>query len=86
MLKYLKETPRISVVYLDGRAKREIDTIIKKYKLFEVSDRDWSNVGELYTDYHADQLIQRTIEEKDFPDSVLVLTNGEYLLYEDDSE
>lgn len=72
-LQYMKEQPRLTVVFYDGDTNE---------KLFEVKDRDWMNIGELMTDHHVSELILRTIKEEYLPDSVKVKVEGEYFLFE----
>lgn len=65
MAKYVKETPRITVKYIDA---------ITEETILEVPDRSWMNVGELMTDSYADSLIKSKLEGKKLPKKVLILT------------
>lgn len=71
MKKYIKETPRLTVKFLDADTNELI---------FEIKDRNWMNVGELFTDHHVDVLIKQTIDEENLPDNVIVLVMGEFFL------
>ena len=73
MGKYIKETPRITVKFID--ANTEI-------LLFEVTDRSWMNVGEVMTANYGDALIQRELKGKKLPKKVLVITISELILTE----
>ena len=72
MIRYLKSTPRLSVKFFDGETNEQ---------LFEIKDRNWMNVGELFTDHYVSELINQTISENDLPDNVIVLVSGEYKLH-----
>jgi hypothetical protein len=65
MAKYVKETPRITVKYIDALTEETI---------LEVPDRSWMNIGEIMTDHYADSLIKTKLEGKKLPKKVLILT------------
>jgi len=65
MARYVKETPRITVKYIDASTEETI---------LEVPDRSWMNVGELMTDNYADSLLKSHFEGKRLPKKVLILT------------
>jgi hypothetical protein len=71
MARYLKDTPRLSVKFFDGDTNEQ---------LFEIKDRSWMNVGEMFADHHVDLLIKQTIEEENLPDNVIVIVSGEFQL------
>lgn len=50
MKKYRKKTPRISFQFVDSDTE-EI--------LFEINDRNWMNIGELFSDGYFDDVIKR---------------------------
>ena len=65
MARYVKETPRITVKYIDALTEETI---------LEVPDRSWMNIGEIMTDHYADSLIKTKLEGKKLPKKVLILT------------
>lgn len=71
MAKYTKETPRLTVKFFDGDTQE---------KLFEISNRTWMDVGEMFTDNNVTELMKQTIQEENLPENVIVLVSGEYLL------
>lgn len=76
MLKYVKENPRISVQYVDA----ETDEV-----LFEIPSKNWMNVGEVFTDYHAVQVINdhyKKIKDEHPSKSIIVLASAEFNLVE----
>ena len=70
MVRYIKNTPRLTVKFLDGDDTSKL--------LFEVNNRDHINVGEMFSDTYVSALIQQTIDEQNLPDNVLVLVTGQY--------
>ena len=70
MVRYIKNTPRLTVKFLDGNDTSKI--------LFEVNNRDHINVGEMFSDTYVSALIEQTIDEQNLPDNVLVLVTGQY--------
>jgi hypothetical protein len=66
---YKKDTPRLAVKFFDGETNTQ---------LFEIKNRTWMDVGELFADHHVSELISRTIKEEDLPDNVIVLVSGMY--------
>jgi cytochrome b involved in lipid metabolism len=73
MKKYKKSTPRLSVKYIDSSN----DNV-----LFEINDRNWSDVGELLTDFYVDQVVKTELERLKIklPQNIMVLVVGEYEL------
>jgi hypothetical protein len=69
MSRYKKNTPRLSVKFFDGDTNEQ---------LFEIKNRNWMDVGELFADHYVSELIIQTIREQDLPDSVVVLVSGVY--------
>ena len=65
MPKYVKDTPRINVKYIDAQTEETI---------LEVPDRSWDNVGLLMTNTYADSIIKSKLEGKKLPQKVLILT------------
>jgi len=68
MANYTKENPRITVKFIDN----DRETV-----LFEIKDRNWMNVGELFTDHIANSLIEPEIKKKRLePDEIMVIAIG----------
>lgn len=65
-MKYLKETNRINVQFID------YDT---EEVLFEIQNRNWMNIGELFTDNLINDIAQRELKGKKLPKKILVLAN-----------
>jgi hypothetical protein len=70
-MKYSKDTPRITVKFING----DTDQI-----LFEIKDRSWMTVGEIFTDHMVSSLIEQELKGKKLPKNLLVLAVGEYKL------
>ena len=70
---YMKETPRISIKFIDADTEEQ---------LFEIKDRSWMNIGELFTDGIATSLIEndRRLKNKPLPQNVMILAVAEYNL------
>lgn len=73
--KYIKETPRIVVKFIDNETDET---------LFEIKDRNIMNVGEIFSSYVANSIIQNELKNKELPKSVLVIAVGELNLTTDD--
>lgn len=65
-MKYVKETPRILIKFIDAKTENQ---------LFEINDRSWMNMGEVFTDHIATSLIEQELKtkKKNFPEKILVL-------------
>jgi hypothetical protein len=68
-MRYRKDTPRITVKFIDA----DTDQI-----LFEIKDRSWMNVGELFTDQIVTTLMEQENKSKKSPKNILVLAVGEF--------
>ena len=69
MGRYKKSTPRLSVKFFDGETNEQ---------LFEIKDRSWMDVGELFADHYVSELITQTIREQDLPETAIVLVTALY--------
>lgn len=69
MARYIKDSPRLTVKFLDGDDTSKL--------LFEVNNRDHLNVGEMFSDTYVTALIEQTIDQQNLPDNVLVLVTGQ---------
>jgi hypothetical protein len=70
-MKYVKETPRISVKFINAETEQE---------LFEIKDRSWMNVGEIFTDHITTSLVEQEFKNRKTkpPKKLLVLAIGEF--------
>jgi hypothetical protein len=71
MGRYLKNTPRLSVKFFNGDTNEQ---------LFEIKNRSWMDVGELFADHHVTELLRQTYPDHQLPSNVIVLVSGEYEL------
>lgn len=67
MSTYNKENSRITVKFINSDTE---DT------LFELKDRNWTNIGELFTNNIANSLIQSELKKKKAPDEIMVIAIG----------
>jgi hypothetical protein len=72
-MKYVKESPRLTVKFIDANTEDE---------LFEIKDRSWMNIGEIFSDHVATSLIERELKErkKSLPKKILLLAVAELTL------
>lgn len=72
-MKYVKESPRLTVKFIDANTEDE---------LFEIKDRSWMNIGEIFSDHIATSLIERELKErkKSLPKKILLLAVAELTL------
>jgi hypothetical protein len=73
MAKYIKETARIDVKFIDAATEETI---------LEVPDRNWMNVGEILSARHGDMILQAKLKGKRLPKKVLILVLSELVLEE----
>lgn len=73
MAKYTKDTPRIDVKFIDAAT----DELI-----LEVPDRNHMNVGDIFTAFYGNSIIQAKLKGKKLPKKVLVLVVSELTLEE----
>lgn len=73
MARYSKETPRVNVKFINADTNAE---------LFEIKDRSWLNVGELFSDSVTNSIIMNELKGKKLPKNIMVLAVGEYTLNE----
>jgi hypothetical protein len=71
MAKYVKDTPRLTVKFIDADTEKTI---------LELKDRTWMTVGELLTDYTVDAVVKSELKDKRLPERLLVLVVSEYTL------
>ena len=70
-MKYAKETPRLTVKFIDADTEKT---------LFEINDRTWLNIGEIFSDYYIDAVMKTEMKDKKMPTNLMVLAVGEYHL------
>lgn len=70
-MKYTKDTPRLTVQYVDADTEEIV---------FEVNDKNWMNVGELLSDHYVNEVISQNVSK--MPENLMVLVVGEYTLHE----
>lgn len=71
MKKYVKNTHRLSIKFIDSKTND---------LLFEVKNQLWMNVGEFFTDTYVDQIIKQSINENNLPSDVIVLLATNFTL------
>jgi hypothetical protein len=71
MAKYVSETTRIDIKFIDAKTEET---------LFEVNDRNWMNMGEIFTTTYGDMLVQRELKGKKLPKEVLVISVKKLIL------
>jgi hypothetical protein len=65
-MKYIANTSRIPIKFIDAKTENQ---------LFEIKDRNWMNMGEIFTQNIASSLIEQEFKtkKKNPPDKILVL-------------
>jgi len=71
MAKYNSETSRISIKFIDADTEEE---------LFEIPNRNWTNMGEIFTDTYSSDIITREFKNKKLPKKILILAVKELTL------
>ena len=72
-MKYVKDTPRVVVKFINADTEQE---------LFEIKDRSWMNIGEIFTNHIVSELAEQELKNRKItpPKKLLVLAVGEYEL------
>jgi hypothetical protein len=72
-MKYTKETPRITVKVYNSDTEELLITM---------TDRNWTNVGEVFPAHHITSLMVQEVKnkKKSLPKKVLVMIAEEYIL------
>ena len=73
MAKYEKETSRIPIKFIDSDTEET---------LFEIKDRNQTNVGDIFSNYIASSLMTDELKNKKMPRKIMVLAVVEYTLVE----
>jgi hypothetical protein len=71
MANYSKETSRITIKFINAETEEQ---------LFEIPDRNWMNMGEIFTDNYSNDLLIRELKGKALPERVLILAVSELFL------
>ena len=69
-MRYTKDTPRLAVKFIDAETEEE---------LFEIKDRSWMNIGEIFSDQIASNIIEKELKDRKItpPEKILILAVGE---------
>ena len=73
MAKYIKDTPRLTVKFINADTEATI---------LELNDRTWMNIGDLLSEHSVDSVIKSEIKDKELPENIMVLVVAEYTLQE----
>ena len=66
--RYVKKSPRLSVQFVDG----DTEDI-----LLEITNRNWTNVAELFTEHHVNEIMKSHYPNKTFK-NIMVLVAAEF--------
>jgi len=69
-MRYVKDHARLTVKYINADTEEV---------LFEVPNRNWTNIGELLADHYVTELMKQNVDGV-VPDNLLVIVVGEYTL------
>jgi len=70
-MRYSKDSSRITVKYIDANTE---DTI------FEIPNRNHTNIGELFSDFYASSIMENEIKDGKFPKKIIILAAIELTL------
>lgn len=70
-MKYVKNTPRIVVKFIDSDTENV---------LFELKDRSWMNLGEVFSDQITTTIIEQELKNKKLPKNLMVIAVAEFKL------
>lgn len=70
-MRYGKKTPRIPVKFVNA----DTDEI-----MFELHDRNWMNIGELFNDAAISSIMTTEWKNKEIPENVIIIAVGEFQL------
>jgi hypothetical protein len=68
-MKYIKDTPRIVVKFVDSDTENV---------LFELKDRSWMNVGEVFSDQITTTIIEQELKNRKPPKNLMVIAVAEF--------
>lgn len=70
-MKYIKETPRIIVKFIDSDTENV---------LFELKDRSWMSLGEVFSDQITTTIIEQELKNRKLPKNLMVIAVAEFKL------
>ena len=71
MIKYTKETSRIPLKFINASTEDVI---------FEIKDRNHTNIGEMFTAYAVSSVMEHEYKGKKLPKKILLIAVTEYTL------
>lgn len=71
MGRYVKDTPRLKVKFIDADTEKTI---------LELNDKTWMNIGEILSDHSVDAIVKSELKEKNLPTNLMVLVVSEFTL------
>jgi hypothetical protein len=71
MARYIKDTPRLKVKFINADTEATI---------LELNDRTWLTIGELLSEHAVDAIIKSEIKDKELPENIMVLVVAEFTL------
>ena len=71
MASYKKDSPRLTVKFIDADTEKTI---------LELKDRTWLTIGELLNDHTVDSIVKNEIKNNEIPENIMVLVVAEFTL------
>jgi len=71
MPRYTKENPRITIKFINADTEET---------LFEINDRNWMNVGEIFSSSLMSSIAINELKNRKLPKNIMVLAVSEYHL------
>jgi hypothetical protein len=71
MASYKKDTPRLTVKFIDADTEKTI---------LELKDRTWLTIGELLNNHTVDSIVKNEIKNNELPENIMVLVVAEFTL------
>lgn len=73
-MKYKSDSPRIPVSFINNDTEET---------LFEINDRNWMTLGEIFSSNIVSSLIENEFKNQELPDKVMVIAVSYYTLKKD---
>ncbi|MFW6247293.1 MAG: hypothetical protein ACOC22_03940 [bacterium] len=70
-MSYIRQSTRLTVQFIDSESEEV---------LFELKDRNWMNVGEVFTSSIVSSIMENELKNKTKPENILVMVVDEYTL------
>ncbi len=70
-MKYVKESPRLTVKFIDADTEET---------LFEIKDRNWMNVGEIFATANTNNIMLGEYKNSKLPKHIMVIVAAEFTL------